>query len=353
MTSIAHSLAKIAHVTGGSLTPRESLKTAGLTVTALAATAAGYYLGARLGAVMRYPSSLHSVLWPPNAIVLAALLLMPIRQWWLCLAAVLPAHLAITVPAGLPWLAIVGLFATNTSQGVLSAALIRRLTHGRDTAEVYTIIFIACGVFASPILFSFADVSVLMQTGLADDFWHAWNLQFLSNAASTIIFVPPILAAARAWQEWRRPALRRMAEGLLIAAGCILLAVIVVFAKPLLSNLLPLMLCSFLPLMLWAAVRFGRGGASCVMLGLVAVTVNSLSHWPDVGGLSGLLMLQAFFLLVAIPVLYLGALHADLQRSGQALELHDEAISHSDERRRHRRVGLGSAEWRAEPRSGA
>ena len=321
MTSIAQSMARTGSVTGAPLVSRESLKAVGMTVTALVATAAGYYLGARLGAAMRYPSSVHSILWPPNAIVLAALLLIPSRQWWLCLAAVLPAHLAITVPAGFPWLAILGLFVTNTSQGVIGAALIRWLTRGRDSAEVYTATFIACGVFASPVLISFADVSVLMQTGLADDFWRAWRLRFLSNAASTIIFVPPILAAARAWQAWRRPALWRLAEGLLIAAGCILLGAIVLFAKPLLSNLLPLLLCSFLPLMLWAAVRFGRGGASCVTLGVVAVTINSLSHWPvDVGALDGLLMLQAFFLLVAIPVLFLGALHADLQRSAQTLD---------------------------------
>jgi PAS domain S-box-containing protein len=320
MMSIAHSLAETTSVTRGSPARRE-LRTAALTVTAVVATAVGYYLGAHLGAAMRYPSSVHSVLWPPNAIVLAALLLMPIRQWWLCLAAVLPAHLAITIPAGFPWLAILGLFVTNTSQGVVSAALIRWLTRGRDTEEVYTIGLITCGVFASPILFSFADVSILVQAGFADNFWLAWRLRFLSNAASTIIFVPPILAAARAWQAPRWPAPRRLAEGLGIAAGFVLLAAIVMFAKSLLSNLLPLMLCSFLPLMLWAAVRFGRGGASCVTLGLVAVTVNSLSHWPvDVAALDGLLMLQAFFLLVAIPVLYLGALHADLQRSAGVLD---------------------------------
>ena len=197
MTSIAHSLPEIGSASLGSPAPRESPTSVALTVTALVATAAAYYLGARLGAAIRYPSSLHSVLWPPNAIVLAALLLVPIRRWWLCLAALLPAHLAV-MPAEFPWLAILGIFVTNTGQGVLSAALIRRLTRGRDTAEAYTITLIACGVFASPILFSFADVSVLMQAGLVNDFWRAWNLRFLSNAASTIIIVPPILAAARA-----------------------------------------------------------------------------------------------------------------------------------------------------------
>jgi PAS domain S-box-containing protein len=320
MTSVAQSVSETGIATGGPVAS-QSVRAVALTATAMVATAIGYYLGARLGFAIRYPSSVHSILWPPNAIVLAALILMPARQWWLCLAAVLPAHLAITVPAGLPWLAILGLFVTNTSQGVLSAALIRWLTRSRNTAEAYTIIFITCGVFVSPFLLSFADVSVLMQTGLADDFWRAWRLRFLSNAASTIIFVPPIRAAARALQMPQWPTLRRLVEALLLVAAFVLLAAIVIFAKSQLSNLLPLMLCSFLPLLLWAAIRFGRGGASCVLLGLVAVTVNSLSHWPvDVSALNGLLMLQSFFLLVAIPVLYLGALHTDLQRSTRALD---------------------------------
>src|SRR4029079_16097446 len=59
---------------------------------------AGYYLGARLGlarcpAVSRAVCSRTldplpiSVLWPPNAILLASLLLVPTRDWWIVLVA--------------------------------------------------------------------------------------------------------------------------------------------------------------------------------------------------------------------------------------------------------------------------
>src|SRR6185312_496088 len=141
----------------------------------------------------------------------------------------------------------------------LSAALIQWLARGRNSAEAFSIIFVACAAFISPILLSFADVGVLMQAGLADDFWRAWPLRFLSNAASTIIFVPPIRAAARALRAWQWPTFRRLAEALLLAAAFVLIATVVFFAKSELSSLLPLMLCFFLPLLLWAAIRFGRG----------------------------------------------------------------------------------------------
>src|SRR4030095_15000923 len=49
--------------------------------------------------------------------------------------------------------------------------------------------------------------------------------------------------------------------------------------------------------------------------------IASLTHWPlATGGQEGVLLLQAFFLLVSIPVLYLAALHQDLNRYVQALD---------------------------------
>ena len=45
--------------------------------------ALAYYAGARLGFLLTFPGSPLSVIWPPNAIVLAALLLVPLRSWWM------------------------------------------------------------------------------------------------------------------------------------------------------------------------------------------------------------------------------------------------------------------------------
>jgi hypothetical protein len=43
----------------------------------------GYYLGARVGFALTFQSHPISVFWPPNSILLAALLLTPPRIWWL------------------------------------------------------------------------------------------------------------------------------------------------------------------------------------------------------------------------------------------------------------------------------
>src|SRR5215510_10958563 len=173
-------------------------------VAALVAISLSYYFGAQLGFELRFPESPHSVLWPPNAILLAALLLMPTRLWWLCLAAVLPAHIAIGLPAGVPWVTLLGLYLTNVSQALLGAALIKRYVsrYGSKDAHATTIIFIICGVFAAPIVLSFADVSIAILTEwTSNDYWQAWRLRFLSNAASAAIIVPPILAVAQAFRS--------------------------------------------------------------------------------------------------------------------------------------------------------
>ena len=52
--------------------------------------AVAYYLGARLGEQLRFLPVTTSVLWPPNAILTATLLLTRPRRWWIYLLAALP-----------------------------------------------------------------------------------------------------------------------------------------------------------------------------------------------------------------------------------------------------------------------
>jgi len=288
---------------------------------AVLAAAAGYYIGSWLALALRYPSSVHSVFWPPNAIVLAALLLLPARLWLPVLVAVFPAHVLTVASTGWPWPTVVALFLTNTSQAVLGAALVRHLSRRYASAQAFVIVFIVAAVFVAPFVVSFADVGVLAFTGLVEDYWSAWQERFLSNAASAIVFVPPILAAARAWRLWRRPPLGRCVEAVLFAACFAALGTVALFATSVASNWLPLMLCTFLPLLLWAALRFGSGGVSCALLGLAAVAMGSIVRWTAASGAQQeIMILQAFFLLVAIPLLYLATLHADLRQSVRALD---------------------------------
>ena len=56
--------------------------------------AIAYYIGAKIGFALTLHPHPVSVLWPPNSILLAALLLTPARIWWVILLAAFPAHLA-------------------------------------------------------------------------------------------------------------------------------------------------------------------------------------------------------------------------------------------------------------------
>src|SRR5436189_4935583 len=93
----------------------------------LLAVAVAYYVGAQLGFILRFPPTTPSVLWPPNSILTATLLLTPVRRWWLYLLAALPAHLAAELPV-LPPLLVFGLFATNCAEALVDAAGLRRLS---------------------------------------------------------------------------------------------------------------------------------------------------------------------------------------------------------------------------------
>src|SRR5215471_2797356 len=63
---------------------------------------AGYYLGCKVGFTLTFHPHPVSVLWPPNSVLVAALLLTPPRVWWVMLLAVLPAHLAAQLQSHVP-----------------------------------------------------------------------------------------------------------------------------------------------------------------------------------------------------------------------------------------------------------
>src|SRR5438874_11337854 len=52
----------------------------------------GYYLGAKVGFALTFRPHPVSVLWLPNEILLAVILLPPVRVWWVILISVFTVH---------------------------------------------------------------------------------------------------------------------------------------------------------------------------------------------------------------------------------------------------------------------
>src|SRR4029453_1250065 len=90
----------------------------------------GYYLGAKIGFALTFQPYPVSVLWPPNSILVAALLLTPPRIWWFVLLAAFPAHCATQLQSHVPWLMILSWFVSNSSEAMIGAGLMRYLVRG-------------------------------------------------------------------------------------------------------------------------------------------------------------------------------------------------------------------------------
>ena len=64
--------------------------TGGRIALAALAVAVVYYVGARLGMALTFAPLPVAVLWPPNALLLAALVIAPYRWWWALIAGAFP-----------------------------------------------------------------------------------------------------------------------------------------------------------------------------------------------------------------------------------------------------------------------
>src|ERR1051325_11484647 len=157
---------------------------------------AGYYLGCKIGFALTFKPHPVSVLWPPNSILVAALLLTPFRLWWFVLLAALPAHLAAQLQDNVPPAMIVCWFISNSCEAVIVAGLMRYLLCGsiRFTSLRTAGIFCLCVVFIGPFLSSFLDAAFVVWNQWGQDgYWELIRIRLSSNALSALIIVPLIV----------------------------------------------------------------------------------------------------------------------------------------------------------------
>ena len=273
----------------------------------------GYYLGARIGFALTFQPHPVSVLWPPNSILVAALLLTPARIWWVILLAALPAHWAAQVQSNVPPLMIFCWFISNSCEAVIGAGLTRYLVGGsiRFTSLRNAGIFCLCVVFIGPFLSSFLDAAFVVWNRWGEGaYWELIRIRFFSNVLAALIMVPLIVT----WATNRIPGLRTARRSRYLEACVLLLgllsvsyAVLYEFGSGADSALLFLPL----PFLLWAAVRFGSLGASSAIsiVGFLAIWSGSHGHGPFSGGTAeqNALSIQIFLVVLTIPILFLAA----------------------------------------------
>ena len=274
----------------------------------------GYYLGCKIGFALTFQPHPVSVLWPPNSVLVAALLLTPPRSWWLVLLAALPAHLAAQLQSDVPPLMIMCWFISNASEAVIGAGLTRYVIGGpmRFTSLRKVGIFCLCVVFIGPFLSSFLDAAFVVWNHWGQDgYWELIRIRLSSNAVSALIIVPLIITwVTHGGQPLRTASRPRYLEACAVFLGLLAVSYAVLYELRSGADLALLFLP--LPFLLWVAVRFGALGASTAIsiVGFLAIWSASHGHGPFSGGTAeqSALSIEIFLIGLAIPLLFLAAL---------------------------------------------
>ena len=240
----------------------------------------GYYLGTRLGLALTFLPNPISVLWPPNAILFAALLVVPRRLWWVVVAAALPAHLLAELEGGVPLSMVLCWFMSNVAEAAVGALIVESLVHRRlafdRLLDVSAFVFAA---FAAAFLSSFLDSAFVAVIGWGESgYWDTWRTRLLSNVTASVIFVPLIVV----WRTIgidRLQSMRRIRwiEIAALAVGLLAVTLVVFDAQPTMKGAQALI---YLPLafLLWAALRFGPTGATASFAVVSVLVIWGAGH---------------------------------------------------------------------------
>jgi len=297
--------------------------------------ALGYYLTAKIGFAFALQPGSVSTLWMPNSILLAGLLLVPKRLWWIVLLASLPTHFASEMQSGVPAAMILSWFVSNSFQAVIGAFFITNLVDGDlrfDSFRDLTI-FLIFGAFFAPFLSSFLDVALVKLNNWGTSaYWDIWRVRCLSNILSTLVLVPVIIT----WAHGGVTAVRNAPWWRFLEAGVITLGLFVVgwsvfSSEHELADKTPSLLYWPLPFLLWAAVRFGPQGVSTSLLLVMFLAITGATHGqgPFVANSSATnaLSIQWFLIVVSIPLMALAAVLQERRRAEKAARENEEHLA--------------------------
>lgn len=291
---------------------------------------AGYFFTAKIGFAFALQPGPVSTLWMPNSILLAALLLVPRRSWWMVLLAAFPAHVAPEVQNGVPVVIFLLLFVSNSLQALIGAIGISYFVKGRLRFDSFNdlVVFVFFGAFLAPFLTSFLDIGAMGYSS----YWEIWRIRFFSNVLAAIMLIPVIVTWARADLKaaFRAPP-GRWVEVAILTVSLFVVGLVVFSNQPVVADKTPWLLYSPLPFLLWATVRFGPLGASTSLLLVMFMAILGAAHGqgPFVGNSSAYnaLSIQGFLIVISIPLLALAAVIQERLRAEEAARRNEERLA--------------------------
>jgi signal transduction histidine kinase/integral membrane sensor domain MASE1/CheY-like chemotaxis protein len=299
---------------------KEQKRNIGLRDVALVAgIAAVYFVAAKIGLSLAFINVSVSPVWPPAGVAIAAMVWFGYRATpGVALGALLANYLLTDVPFAPSAMIAVG----NTLEALTALYLLRRFAEARNPFNrAFDVLkFVVFAVLISTAVPATIGNLVLCVSGHEQwqDFQRLWLTWWAGDGVGALLVTPLILSwAEKPIDRWR---------AVKWAEFAMLLAFISLLSTTIYTNLLHGATGTrpwghiTIPLLLWAAFRFGPRGVSAALVPLAAIAIWGTTH--GVGGFANyarneaLLFLQAYIADVAITCLSLAAIVTERKLAG-------------------------------------
>lgn len=287
-----------------------------------------YYVGAWLGVTQTITPEGIAILWPPNAILLSAYLILPYRRWPLVALVTLVAECVADIPAFPAW-AAVSFALINNLETLLAASLIRFTIGDRFDFDSLRNggYFLLYGPLLSSSLAGLLGAGVYLILGRTDTgFLSLWRLWWFGDALGLLLLTPVIVVMWR-WLDHGLPQInwKQVLEAVVL---WLLVATVGVYTFPqgehgaLGFHLTPSVL---LPFGAWAAVRFGVRGSAMTVLIIAAVAVafmvRGMHPYSGIAPQYAVWLMQEYLVVVALLSIGLAVLLHEIRQQREGLEL--------------------------------
>jgi signal transduction histidine kinase len=275
----------------------------------------GSYITARLGGTLGLPPQGASALWPGCALLVSVLLLLPRGMWPALIPAGLAGFVVHDLQVGFPPLTIVLFILADIIEITIVAFGLRywfdgipRLNSLKALAK-YSLVAVLLGPLIGTFVGAFA---------ISGYFFTNWRMFFFSEAMAFLTVTPAFLSWAHPDSLQKNVSPQSRLEGAALIGTVICLGYVVFFVhwRMPLPAVLPY---SLVPVLLWAALRFGSKGVSTAMLVIVFSSIWGSIHrsgpFTAPEPVHYVLSLQLFWVFATAPFLLLAVVAEEREQA--------------------------------------
>lgn len=276
------------------------------------------YFASRLGSALVLGPQVLSPLWPGCALLVSVLLVVPKKNWPILIAASFATFVLQDLDVGVPIRSIIWMILADTAEVLIAACGLSyafggvpRLDSLRNLAK-----YSFFAVIVAPILGAFIGAFAF-----GESYWTNWRISCFSEALAYLTLLPALLGWIEIGSAGSQKSRAFYFESAALIAALVFIGYLNFVAPG--GSSRPALLYSLVPILLWAALRFGSTGVSTSMIVIAFLSIwgTTLGHGPfaSLAPLDSVLSLQLFLFFAAASFMVLASIVEESKQAQASL----------------------------------